>query len=127
MAGLAGKAGTLKIGATAYAITEWSLNTTCEMLEDSNSKSSGREAYVAGFTGATGSVVAYYDTAEGLLPLVDPGTSVSLILDINGTKTITVPAISNGLDFSMPVKGKVSFTMNFTATGFDSETQLNAL
>jgi len=128
MAGLAGKAGSLTIGAASYPITQWDLDVTSELLEDSNSKSSGRNEFVEGFSGATGSFTAYYDPDDNPIPSLDPGSgTVTLILGLSATKDITVPALVSSTSFSTPIKGKIEFTCSFTATGFDTATELDAL
>ena len=127
MAGAAGKSGKFLIGAVEYPITGWTMSNTCEALEDSNTKSNGREEYVAGFTVATGSLTAYYDSSDNPIPTLDPSSTATGIFNLDGTKTITVPLLVTSMDFDMPVKGKVTFTVNFTSTGFDMATQLDAL
>jgi hypothetical protein len=127
MAGITGKAIALTIGATPYPITAHNISNTCELQEDSNSKSNGRTAWVAGFTHTTGSVEAYYDPADNPIPSLKPGDTATLILAFDGTENQTIPVIVESLEFSSPVKGKVTFTVNFTATGYDVNTELTAL
>jgi hypothetical protein len=127
MAGISGAAGGLTIGANTYPITAWEITPRCELLEDSNSKSSGLETYVAGFTGGTGSFTAYYDESDNPMSVIQPGDSVTLILKLSGSKSLNVPAIISDLPISIPIKGKVEFTCNFTATGWQMASSISGL
>ena len=127
MAGAAGKDGKFLIGTTEYPITDFSLDHTCAALEDSNTKSGGKEEYVAGFTVCTGTLTAYYDSADNPIPALNPSSTATGIFNIDGTKTITIPLLVTGMNFSMPVKDKVTFNVSFTSTGYDMATQLDAL
>lgn len=127
MAGIAGKEGSLTIGANEYSITAWEITPRCELLEDSSSTTEGRETYVAGFTGGTGSFTSYYDPASSPMSVIQPGDAVSLILGFNGSKTLTVPAIISDIPFTIPIKGKIEFTCNFTATNWTMNSSISGL
>jgi hypothetical protein len=127
MAGLAGKAGYLEENSVKYPITQWTLNPTCELLEDSNSKSDGKEEWVDGFTAGAGTVDAYYDPDDNDIPRLYPGASVTLKLGLNASKSIDMTAYIEGAPITMPVKGKITFQVNYRATGWDGSAQLQNL
>jgi hypothetical protein len=127
MAGIAGKDGSLTIGSNEYSITNWEITPKAELLEDSSSTTEGRETWVKGFTGATGSFTSYYDPDSSPMAVIQPGDEVTLILGFNGSKNLTVPAIISDLPFTIPIKGKIEFTCNFTANNWTMNSSISGL
>lgn len=127
MAGLAGKDGSLTIGANTYSITNWEITPKADILEDSSSTTNGRETFVKGFTGGTGSFTSYYDPDSSPMAVIQPGDSVTLNLGFNGSKILNVPVIISDLPFTTPIKGKIEFTCNFTCTNWDMNASISGL
>jgi len=127
MAGLSGKAATLKIGAQEFPITRWTYTPTVEALDDSNSMSSGREEFVAGFSSATGTVEGYLDiTSANTNPitLAKPGTAVTILLHINAAEKLSIPCLITSMPITAEVKGKVSYSFDYQSTGYDMDTDI---
>jgi len=123
--GIAGKNGSFRIGGTAYKVTEWTISTACEYLDDSNSKSGGKEEGVAGFKSATGTFAGNLDLSDNPIASVEPGTGVTLQLYVDGSQKIEVPCIITQFDFNMPVKGMVTWSGTFRANGWDTDEIVN--
>ena len=127
MAGLAGKAATLKIGATNYPITRWTYTPTVEALDDSDSLSSGREDYVTGFSSATGTVEGYLDitsTSTNPITAAKPGTAVTILLHINATEKLSIPCLITSFPITSEIKGKITYSFDYQSTGYDMDTDI---
>lgn len=123
MSALAGRAGSVKIGAnTVLEIGEWSLNIDIDLPEHTDFGDVWKE-HLVGLRGATGSFNGRLDPADttGHVALITEalsGTSgVTLNLYINATNYFSMTALLSQMSPKASVGGVVENSYNFTATG----------
>jgi len=112
-----------------YCVTDINLDAVCELLEASDTCSDGHQEFEPGFDGATGSITCNYDPTKSFVPKCKPGNEITVKITVTGggqTKTVTIPGYAGQLSLGSPVKGLVTFTLNFTASGWD-QTDWNSL
>jgi hypothetical protein len=95
-----------------------------EGLDDTNSKSNGLETLVGGIQSGEGSAEFYLDLSDNPITAVEPGTGVTLLLHVNATKKLSAVAYCESFEVNMPVRGKVTCTLNFRASAYDFVTDL---
>jgi len=125
MAHLAGKNGTVKVGAgpgvtEVVGLTSWTLDLDADALETTDFMANGVRDYVAGNKGGSGSFEGNWDTA--LTPVASPpnlneGETVEFNCYINATDYVNFDAIITGLTISCPQPGVVTFSGTFTVNG----------
>jgi len=117
--GISAKALSFAIGATTYAIVGWEFTPTCELLDDTDSKSSGNEEWIAGIMGGSGTITARYDPNDNPITVMMPGTEATLLLGLNADEVLSVTVIVESLPITTTVRGHVEIKFNFKATAWD--------
>lgn len=132
MAHLAGKNGTLKVGADpgvteVLGLTSWSVDLDADALETTDFQAAGVRDYVAGNKGGAGACEGNWETT---LPPTEspPNLNEGELIEVNGyinaTEYINFLAIVTGLSISTPQPGVVTFSVTFTITGAVDKTNL---
>jgi predicted secreted protein len=120
---IAGKGGKVKIGAVTVAeVTNWSIDIEADMLETTNFDTSGWKTYIAGLKGWSGSFEAEWKVSTdttGQKALQDAllgGTTVSLVLDVNGTNNYAGSAFISTESVSTPVDDVITVSFDYQGT-----------
>ncbi len=122
MTALAGKAGSVKIGANTVAeIEEWDYAPTADILEKTPFLATSK-SHLVGLLDGTGSIKGRHDMTDtnGQLALRTAylnGTQTTLLLYVNGVNKYTVPALIKDMQIKASVKGLVEITFNFQQDG----------
>jgi hypothetical protein len=127
MAGLAGKNAGLRIAGTAYPVTNLNVNSSSELLDDSNSKSEGHNDRVAGFDDVEVSFDANFDESDVPIDSCTPGASVTLQVYISASNFIEIPVIISTFNFTAAIKGMVTYSCTGMGNGVDIATLLKTL
>ncbi len=132
MSHLAGKGGTVKVGAApgvteVLGLTNWTVDLDSEALETTDFQAAGIRDYVAGNQGGAGSFEGNWETT--LTPVENPpnlneGALVEFNCYIDATHYITFEAIITGLSITCPQPGVVTFSGTFQITGTIDRTNL---
>jgi hypothetical protein len=115
--GISGKNGSVAVtggtGDVGSEIKNWDLSYELDLEDATSFNSSGAKEYVAGLTGATGSL-----TAVGSIPTLGSVTTLTLETgNTAGDLQITGAAFINAAAVTTPVDGIVEYSGSFTFTG----------
>jgi len=128
---LSGKAGSFKLGATAFPILSWDANFDSDLLEATNTKSSGNKQIVAGISSATGTITFQYDPNDNAIASMVPGTylsTVNLQFDtVGGQGLSNVELNVKSFGPSLTVGGMIECTFNWESNGWDYAADLASL
>lgn len=123
MAALAGREGSVRIGANTVAeIDQWTLDVGIDVTEATDFGDTWKE-FITTLRGATGSFRGRFDPADtnGHVALqtefLTGGSGVTLRLYVNGSNYYTGTALLTGVSKEASVSGLVNATYNFTVTG----------
>ena len=122
MTALAGKAGSVKIGANTVAeIEEWDYAPTADVLEKTPFLATSK-SHLVGLLDGTGSLKGRHDQTDtngqvALRTAYLNGTQTTLLLYVNSTNKYTVPALIKDMQVKANVKGLVEITFNFQQDG----------
>jgi hypothetical protein len=112
-----GTDGRVQVGAAYLRITDFNAEPKCNLEDVSNSEGNGWEEFIAAFKGMTGSFTAKYDSNDSPFVSLSPGDTVAITITLTTGMTLVFSAIISGLPITGAVKGTISYTCNFTATG----------
>jgi hypothetical protein len=119
-AGISGKDGDVKIGATQIAeITKWSFNPKANIPKYASNKTGGYKKAVVGVRDGAGSIEGKWDPAIPATSVVAPGTLVTLKLYINATQFWSVPSAIEGFkhDVDLDTGEVVGWSADFQTDG----------
>ena len=111
MASLSGKGGSIS-GVNNADCTNWAINLTVDLVDVTNTESSGWKSFVEGLYGATGSFTAVGST----LPTRGAATG-TFITDSGASVTISGSIIVESVTITSDVAGRVEFSGSFTFNG----------
>lgn len=125
MAFITGKNGKVTVDAVDIPITEWSADGKADLVDRTNSQSSGKKTYGVGLEECSGSVKCHWDGAANTMdtPGIFQGADVALKCYISGSsgpylnvasaliETVKVmAAIAGGVDIEFSWKSNGAFT-----------------
>ena len=130
MATLAGKSATFTTGGSSFKCNAWTLESSVDLLDDTNSASGGEDEHIVGVSYISGTVSFDLDTASHTLANFDPGTALTNVVcnADGGTKVVTVAAATvESLSMSMTTKGKIECTLAWKGNGTTLGTAFTAI
>jgi predicted secreted protein len=120
---IAGKGGAVKVGAVKVAeVKNWKLDIEADMLETTSFDSNGWKTFVAGLKAWSGTFDLEWKVSTdttGQKALQDAllgGTTVSLVLDVNGTNNYSGTAFMKKEGLETPVDGVVTGSFDYQGT-----------
>lgn len=101
---ICGKEGTVKIGSSDLPeITSWSFKPSVSLQEYASNKTNGFKRKVCGSKTASGSIEGMWDRNEPITDHFKEGDSVTLLLHLDATRLVTVPAIIKSMDLEVDI------------------------
>ena len=120
---ISGKGGNVKVGANVVAeVKNWKLDIESDMLDTTNFGTSGWKTFVAGLKSWSGSFELEWKVStdtNGQKALQDAllgGTTVSLVLDVQGTNNYSGTAFMKKEGLETPVDGVVTGSFDYQGT-----------
>jgi hypothetical protein len=117
---ICGKEGSVVIGATELPeITMWSFNPTITTQSYASNKTNGFKRKVCGSKDATGSLEGKWDRTDPITDHFTEGSTVTLLLHLDTTRKITVPALITGMTIEVNIDDNEieGWTADFEADG----------
>jgi len=111
---LAGKTGSVTIGATTFSFGKWEVEVHSKMVPVPNFNGAGAEQYVAGLYGGKLTVSGPYDM--GNMPFT-VGTQYTWSLALNASVVLSLPAIVDSIKPSVDVEGAAMITITAQSNG----------
>lgn len=127
MTALAGKSGSVKIGANTVAeIDEWDYTPSADILEKTPFLATSK-SHLVGLLDGTASIKGRHDQTDtngqvALRTAYLNGTQVTLLLYVSATHFYTVPVLIKDMQIKTSVKGLVEVTINCQRDGDDTYT-----
>ncbi len=118
---IAGKGGSVKIGANTANVSSWSLDISPDMIDTSKLGESWK-GVIPGLLDATGSIEADYETTDtngqtALQTALLNQTTVTLNLYVDATHYYSMSAYITGMNVEVPSDDKVTRSVDFQQTG----------
>lgn len=117
--GIHGKSGTVMIGnAPVLEVTAWSLETKAGVAKYASNATAGYKMAVPGIKDSSGKIEVKVPSDQAAVPM-PVGSAVDLILQIDNTNMVTVPAVitSSPLEVKIEADEVVGMTYNFEGAG----------
>lgn len=119
---LAGKGGSVKIGANTVAeIEEWDYNPTADLIEKTPFLATSK-SHIVGLMDGSGSFKGRHDQTDtngqvAIRNAMLAGTQLTLLLYVDGTHKYTVPALIKGMPTKAMTTGAVEVQVDFQQDG----------
>ena len=120
MAVFCGKDGTVKISGTDLPeITKWKFTTEVNAQEYSSNNTAGYKVKVCGSKSGSGTIEGKMDDADPITDHFEEGDTVTLVLYLNATLNISVPALITKMDFEVNIDDSeiVGWSADFESSG----------
>jgi len=113
---IAGFGGSVTLGSALVEVNQWKLSLTTDKLDATNMGSAQYKEYIAGLSGAEGSLTCQ-GTADP--PALSTSTLVAISLKTKSTggATIAGSGLVKSVSINTPVDGKVSYDVSFVFSG----------
>lgn len=119
-----GLSGSVKVGGSAWCVTSWNLDDTCELADVTTSCSSGYREFIPGLKSASGSFTAPWDlnaNPYATPPALKKGSLVSLELHVSTSSYWAFSAYIESVNVTVDVGDVIKYTVNFKSTGAITE------
>ena len=132
MAGKAGKKMTCVLNSKTMQVKTFTVNGSCDLLNNTHSGSNGEEELVEGITSCSGTIGGDYDPTNSYLEEMTPGEGsvANLVLetDSDDSHSMTAAVIYvESLEVSADIAGMITWTANWKGSGVDLATLFGSL
>jgi predicted secreted protein len=114
MAQLAGKSGNFTVGASAWELSEWTMDMATEAVDITNFNSGGYREVIAGLTDAKITARGPFNSTAMALT---SGTSYSLVLAVSGSVSYSVTALVTNIKLVTEVSKAVMVEVSAVSNG----------